>query len=124
MGKQVNQGTRWESRIVSQAQAAGRNAMRLPKTGKKNEPDVFIAGKNRRPMVAWEKWIGKKGKGRRRARRMIILTEEHFKELLALDTEARYGYFVQAKSTQAGSINNWIEGLIERLREDGDSTHK
>ncbi len=115
----VEQSTKWETRIRKLAESAGRFATRLPKTGKRHEPDLFIAGTNRRPIVAWERWVGKKKDGRRRARRMIVMTEAHFKELLELDTEGKYGYYVQAKSTQAGSISNWIEGLIGRLEQDG-----
>lgn len=121
MGKQVDQGTRWESRIVNGALSVGRKAMRMPKTGKKHEPDLMITGTNMRPAVAWEKWSGKKSDGRRRATRMVTFTEDHFKELLDLDVDNVYGYLVQCKSTQAGALSTWLEGLIDRMEQDGDN---
>ena len=118
MGKQVDQGTRFESRMRRLAVGRGRIAARTAKTGKKHEPDLVIAGTEMRPAVAWEKWVGRKGQGRRRAVRMVAIPEYHYGELLALDTEHRYGYYVQCKSTQAGSLHTWLEGLIERIETD------
>lgn len=112
MGKQVEQSTRYESRIVSHARAVGRLSRRYPKTGTKHEADVIIEGQHMRPAVAWERWVGKKSAGRRRAVRMVTITENHFEELLDKDAQELYGYYVQCKSTQAGSLYAWLEGLI------------
>lgn len=109
----VQQSTRWESRIVAGAQAAGReHATRLPKTGIKHEPDVLIPGRHKLPAVAWERWIGKKKEGRRRAVRMVAIPEEAFNKLLDNDTDHEYGWYVQCKSTQSGSLSSWLEGII------------
>lgn len=117
----VEQSTRWETRIVKGAIDAGRStATRLPKTGIKHEPDVLIPGKHRRPAVAWERWEGKKKDGRRRAVRMVTITETHFYELLALDKEHTFGYYVQNKSTQSGSLSNWLTGLADWVKERKD----
>jgi hypothetical protein len=70
-----------------------------------------------RPAIAWEKWIGKKGDGRRRAVRMVTIPEEHFNELLDLDGEARFGYYVQAKSRQSLSLYVMMEGLVNWMKE-------
>jgi hypothetical protein len=124
MGKQVNQGTRWESRIVNRLILKGREAMRLPKTGKKNEPDILVIPKAGmidadtsafRLAVAWERWNGKKKDGRRRATRMFAIPEETFYELL---DRSEFGWYIQAKSTQAGSLSTWLEGLAERIEQD------
>ncbi len=119
MSKQVEQSTKWESRVVNGALDSERESMRLPKTGKKHEPDLIIYGKKMRPAVAWERWVGKKSEKRRRAVRMVTITEDHFKELLDKDADHEYGYYVQCKSTQAGSLSTWLEGLVERLEKDG-----
>lgn len=119
MGKQTAQGTRWESRIRDNVRAIGRAAMRLPKTGKKNEPDLVIYPDDDldayRLAVAWERWRGKKREGRRSATRMFIVDEETFYEMLDFYP---YGWYVQCKSTQAGSVSTWLEGLRERINED------
>ena len=117
MGKQIAQGTRNETRIVNLALDQGRQAFRLPKTNTKHEADVVIKGTQMRPAVTWERWIGKKGDGRRHAVRMVGLTEEHWIELLGEDTEVCYGYWVQCKSTQALSMSTVLEGLISWIRE-------
>lgn len=117
MGKQVNQGTRWESRIVNRVKTDVRFAMRLPKTGVRHEPDLFIKGKKMRPLVAWENWVGRKGDGRRRAVRMVTMTEDHFYELVELDKLAEYGYYVQAKSTQSLGLRATLEGLSDWMND-------
>lgn len=99
--------------------------MRLPKTGKKHEPDLVIYSAypetfktfEMRPAVAWERWLGKKGEKRRRPVRMVTVTEEHFYELL---DSSPYGYYIQCKSAQAGSLSTWLEGLIDRLETDNE----
>ncbi len=111
MGEQTAQGTRWESRIVKGAESSGRKARRLAKTGVKNEADVRIPGFNMRPAIAWERWVGRKSKGKRRAVRMVAVTEEHYYELLARDERAEYGYWIQCKSTQSLSMSATMEGL-------------
>ena len=111
MGTQVSQGTRWESRIVAGALLADRRATRLAKTGTKHEADVRIGGKNKRPVIAWERGVGKKIDGRRRAVRMVVITEQHFYELLDKDTFAEYGYWMQNKSTQNLNLSETMEGL-------------
>lgn len=117
MGKQTDQGTRWETRIVTGARLS-RPAYRLAKTGKKHEPDVKIPGVHMFPAVAWERWTT--AGSRRKATRMVVLTEENFYLLLGLDKDQKYGYYVQCKSTQAGSLSAWLEGLRERLKDDGE----
>ena len=117
MGEQTAQGTRWESRIVKGAGTSGRKARRLAKTGVKNEADVKIPGTNMRPAVAWERWVGKKGKGKRRAIRMVAITEAHYYELLTRDERAEYGYWIQCKSTQALSLSATMIGLETWIEE-------
>ena len=114
MGKQTAQGTRWESRIVNGVKMrTTRPASRLAKAGQKDEADVRIPGIKMRPMVAWERWVGKKGddRNRRRAVRMVTITEAHFFELIDKDEKAEYGYWVQCKSTQSLSLSRTMEGL-------------
>ena len=117
MGEQTAQGTRWESRIVKGAGTSGRKARRLAKTGVKNEADVAIAGINKRPAIAWERWVGKKSKGKRRAVRMVAITEEHFYELLKVQKVPVYGYWIQCKSTQALSLSATMKGLETWIEE-------
>ena len=117
MGEQTAQGTRWESRIAKGAGTSGRKARRLAKTGVKNEADVAISGINKRPAIAWERWVGKKGKGKRRAVRMVAITEEHYYELLTRDERAEYGYWIQCKSTQALSLSATMIGLETWIEE-------
>lgn len=117
MGKQTAQGTRHETRLVGRIATAGREGVRQAKAGQKNEADVRISGFPMRPAVAWERWIGKKNDGRRRAVRMVTITEEHFIELLDADEDACYGYWVQCKSAQTISMSAVLEGLINWIRE-------
>lgn len=124
MGKQVAQGTRYESRIREKARQVNRDAMRLPKTGKKMEPDVFIPGANRRAAVAWESWHRPDPPAwgpypRRTARRMVTITEEHFFELLAQDTESNFGYWVQCKSSERLSMRTILDGLLTWIDKNG-----
>lgn len=120
MSKPVDQGTRFESRIVTRAKEVGReHARREPKTGTKHEPDVYIPGSRKRAVVAWENWKKEDGKKRRTARRMVTLTEQHFFELLANDTDAQFGYHVQCKSTQALSLRTILDGLLEWMKANG-----
>lgn len=115
MGKQVDQGTRWESAIVTRARAIGRTATRTPKTGKKNEPDLIIDGEHRLPVVFWENWI--KRNHRRRAVRMVVMNEADFWKLLDLDKDETYGILGQAKSTQALSVRAVLAGLVTWQKE-------
>ena len=120
MSKQVEQSTRFETRTVMLAREAGRiGARREPKTGIKHEPDVFIPGREMHAALTWENWVkAQTSKGlRRRAVRMVVISEEHFNELLALDLHRRYGYHVQCKSTQVLSVRSIFEGLVAWIKE-------
>lgn len=117
MGKQTAQGTRHETRLVGRVMMADRGAIRLAKAGQKHEADIRIYGASMRPAVAWERWIGKKNDGRRRAVRMVTITEDHFIELLDASDDACYGYWVQCKSTQSLSLSATLEGLINWIQE-------
>ena len=122
MSKQVEQSTRFETRTVTLARQTGRlGARREPKTGIKHEPDVFIPGREMRAALTWENWSrGGSTRGinqRRTATRMVVISEEHFNELLALDLHRRYGYHVQCKSTQALSVRLIFEGLVVWMKE-------
>ena len=99
-----------------------RPATRLAKTGVKHEADVKISGIKMRPAVAWERWVGKMGddRNRRRAVRMVTITEAHFFELISKDEQAEYGYWVQCKSTQTLSLSNILEGLIKWQKNHND----
>lgn len=116
MGKQVDQGTRWESRLVTNAQAAGKAASRLPKTGIKNEPDIQIRGLEMHPAVAVEHWIKDPGKKKRRAVRYVAVPEKIFYQLLDKDTDHDVGYWIQAKSRQQVSVRTVLEGLLEWMK--------
>ena len=113
MSKQVEQSTRFETRTVHLAQRVGRlGARREPKTGIKHEPDVFIPGEKKRAALAWENWVKTDGHAKRRAARMVVISEEHWFELMALDRHQRFGYYVQNKSTQKLSVRHIFEGLL------------
>lgn len=115
MGKQTAQGTRFESYLRESAKRVGReNTERLAKTAIAHEPDVFIPGANRRAAVAWEHW--QTGGGRRKARRMVTITFEHFLELLASDEDFKWGYYVQCKSTQRMNMRTIMDGLLGWFR--------
>lgn len=114
MSKQMAQGTRWESRIVTQAWQHLRYGERLAKRGIKGEPDVRVEGEQYLPIVAWENWV--KTNGRRRAVRMVTMLEEDFWKLVDKDYEREYGYLVQAKSAQAISVRVVLENLIEAIK--------
>ncbi len=116
MGKQVNQGTRWESRIVTGAKKVGRAAMRLPKTGIKDEPDLTIRGDTMFPAVAVEHWMVEPGKKRRRAVRYVAVPEDAWQKILDMDEGHSVGFWVQAKSRQQVSVRSVLEGLADWMK--------
>lgn len=115
MGRQVDQGTRHESAIVSIARAMGRKAERLAKTGTKHEADVRIEGTEMLPAIAWKRYVHTAGK-RRRTVNMVVLRQQDFWKLIDKDTEADYGFFVQAKAAEKVSVSAILEGLITWIR--------
>ncbi len=119
MGKQVDQGTRQESRIVKVAKSIGRNAERLAKRGQKHEADVRIDGLHMRPLLAWENWVKPKSGKRRRAVRMVVMYEDDFWKMVDMDTHTDVGWYVQAKSTQTLSVRKILEGLKDWVIENG-----
>jgi len=119
VSKQVEQSTRFETRTVLNARVAGRiGARREPKTGIKHEPDVFIPGQEMRAALTWENWVKTPGNQKRRAVRMVTIEESHWFEQMALDTEARFGYHVQCKSTQKLGVRSIFEGLLTWMKEE------
>ena len=118
MGKQVDQGTRLETRTVKLAQLnAGRSkSRREPKTGTKHEPDVYIPGKRMVPALVWEHWRKGPGKQRRTALRTVTIPEDIWYELMHLDKTARIGYHVQCKSREKLSVRFTFEGLVAWMK--------
>jgi hypothetical protein len=124
VGKQVDQGTRFESRMVNNAHKAGRAASRLPKTGVKDEPDLQIRGHSVHPAVGVEHWLKIPGQKRRTAIRYVAIPEDVFNLMLALDEEQEMGFLVQAKSRQAINVRKTLEGLMVWMKGGDDNGNR
>ena len=110
MGKQTDQGTRYETHIRTQATLVGRVAQRNAKRGQAHESDVTVAGQTYLPVVAWKNYL--KGEQRRKSVRMVVMLEDDWWKLVALDTRAQYGYEIQAKATQVLGVRATLEGIV------------
>ena len=110
MAKPTDQGTRWESTLRTRAMMLGRSAQRNAKRGQAHESDVTVTGTEMLPVVAWKNYL--KGGARRKAVRMVVMLEDDFWKLVALDTRARYGYEIQAKATQNLGVRATLEGIV------------
>jgi hypothetical protein len=114
MGKQVAAGTANETRLRKRAEDIGRRARRTAKAGQAHEADLIIEGAEMRPVVAWKNMIAREG--RRKSVRMIIMLEDDWFDLVALDTEHRYGYAIQAKQTQRLAVRAILTGLADWMK--------
>ena len=114
MAKPTDQGTRWESTLRTRAMMLGRSAQRNAKRGQAHESDVTVAGTEMLPVVAWKNYL--KGGARRKAVRMVVLLEDDFWKLVALDTRAQYGYEIQAKATERLGVQHTLLGLLRWMR--------
>lgn len=114
MGRQTDQGTRHESALRTRAMMLGRSAQRNAKRGQAHESDVTVTGTEMLPVVAWKNYL--KGGARRKAVRMVVMLEDDFWKLVALDTRAQYGYEIQAKATQTLGVRAILSGLIEWMK--------
>src|SRR3990167_235828 len=114
MGNATDQGTRHESALPTRATLLGRSAQRNAKRGQAHESDVTVAGGEMLPVVAWKNYL--KAGARRKSVRMVVMLEDDFWKLVALDTRAQYGYEIQAKATQNLGVSAILRGLIEWMR--------
>lgn len=114
MGKATSQGTAWESTIRKRAESNGRSAQRNAKAGQKHESDVTVTGLTYLPLVVWKNYL--KGHGRRKSVRMVVMLEDDFWNLYALDTEHRYGLEIQAKATERLGIQQTLSGLLSWMQ--------
>jgi hypothetical protein len=116
MGKQTAQGTSYESHLRNRAISHSRTARRLAKTGQAHEADVEIEGQVMRPAVAWKHMRPTGGGVRRNSLRTVTILEEDWWNLIALDTEHKYGWQIQAKCTQRANVSAILSGLIGWMR--------
>lgn len=110
MGKPTAQGTAWESSIRNRALLLGRTARRNAKLGQAHESDVTVEGQRYIPAVFWKQYA--KRDQRRRTTSMVVLLEEDFWNLYALDTEHTLGLEVQAKATERLGLVSTMLGLV------------
>jgi len=111
LSKAVDQGTRFETHIVTRANTLGRKARRTAKAGQKDEPDVVIEGIDMRPVLFWKNMVVTGG--RRKSVSMVVLREQDYWDLLAT---SKLGFVVQAKATQKLSVRATLLGLVEWMR--------
>lgn len=112
MGRQVAQGTAYESHLRTRATSIGRTARRLAKAGQAHEADVQIEGAHMRPAVAWKHMTRKDGAIKRSSLRTVTILEDDWFALMALDTEHTLGWWVQAKCTQRANVASLLANLI------------
>lgn len=112
MGKQVAQGTAYETAIVKRALSLGRKAWRTAKAGQKDEADVIIEGEVMVAAVFWRNLVKLDTGKKRRAVHMVVIPEEVFWKIISLDLAPEIGYYVQAKATQTLGVRTTLEGLV------------
>ena len=113
MSKQVDQGTRHESHIVSELGSLGYTARRLAKTGRKHEPDIEIVGETMLPLLWWKRYLVSPGKKRRETSTVVVMSEDTFKKIVDRLPDGEYGYYIQAKASQKESVTTLLKGLTE-----------
>lgn len=67
-----------------------------------------------RPVVAWKNMIPRDGK--RKSVRMVVMLEDDWFDLVALDTAHEYGWAVQAKATQRLAVRTILTGLADWMK--------
>lgn len=127
MGKNTQQGTRWESHLVTQGKSFGMAADRLPKRSVEGEPDLWLnlhpeATKLHMPVVAWKRLVRKSPGNKRRSPmgigRVVILREEDFFELAHVAAKHRdYSFLVQAKATERLSVTTVLHSVVKAVKE-------
>lgn len=111
MGKQVAQGTAYETHLRKRAENIGRTARRTAKAGQAHEADVIVDGTEMRPVVAWKHMRPTEG-SRRSSLRTVTILEDDFWRMVEMDTDHRLGWAIQAKATQRLNVSAILSGLI------------
>jgi len=69
------------------------------------------------PVVAWKCYVP--GDTRRKTLSMVVLQEEDFWKLYALDEQEKYGLYIQSKASQRIGVYAILKGLIDWTRNHG-----
>lgn len=128
--KPKNQGTSWESAIVSRAKQLDFHAARLPLRGARGEPDLEIGSPSPYekdiPAVIWKRLVKAAGKKRRvpdGEAEVVVLSLDDFLALLVAGRhhcEGDCGYvpqriLVQAKATERLNVTRTLGELRTAL---------
>lgn len=114
MGKQVAQGTAWESTIRTAFGSTGAIARRNAKTGRKHEADVTVEGIQMLPLVAWKHYSP--AGSRRKTLALYIVSAEDFHRMYRELPGGEFGFHIQAKATQRLSVPAVYAGLKEWVK--------
>lgn len=117
MGKQVAQGTRWESTIRTAFGSSGATARRNAKTGQKHEADVTVEGDNMLPLVAWKHYAP--AGSRRKTLPLYIVGADDFHRIFDALPRGMFGFHIQAKATQRLSVPAVYAGLRDWVARHG-----
>lgn len=113
------QGTPYESHIRKVAETLGRSARRRALSATKHEPDVEIDGSEETlPALFWKHY--QPGNTRRKTSSYVVLREQDFWKLMALDDQEQYAWLIQAKAAQRVSVAGIMQGLIGWMKNHAD----